>query len=73
MEIVPRRDSATLLPILNSHIAPGTVVHTDQCTMYNGVASLSNVASHDVVNHSVEFVNRTTVCILKHSVILEQI
>ena len=30
MEIVPRIDAATLLPIINRHIAPGTEVWSDE-------------------------------------------
>ena len=40
MEIVQQRDAATLLPIINSHVAPGTTVWSDQWAAYNRVASL---------------------------------
>jgi len=33
MEIVQQRDAAILLLIINSHVAPGTVVHTDLQTI----------------------------------------
>ena len=59
MEIVPRRDAATLLPI-NSHIAPGTEVWSDDWGAYNGVAALSNVSRHRKVNHSANFVDPVT-------------
>ena len=42
MEIVQRRDAATLLPIINSHIAPGTEVWSDDWRAYNEVAALPN-------------------------------
>ena len=51
---------ATLLPIINTHVAPGTTVWSDQWRAYNSVASLSNVTSHSTVNHSVEFVDSVT-------------
>lgn len=60
MRIVARRDAATLLPIIQSHVAPGTIIHSDQGSMYNRVGTLPSVASHASVNHSVEFVNSTT-------------
>ena len=61
MEIVPQRDAATLLPIIQAHTLPGTVVHNDQRrSVYSQVASLQNVAPHSTVNHSVKFVNPTT-------------
>ena len=60
MEIVQQRNAATLLPIIQAHTLPGTVVHSDQWSAYSQVASLQNVASHSTVNHSVEFVNPTT-------------
>ena len=60
MEIVPDRTAATLLPIIQAHLQSGTTVHSDQWAAYQQVQSLPNVATHDTVNHSVEFVNSTT-------------
>ena len=39
MEIVPRRDAATLLPIINTHVAPGTTVWSDQWRAYKRLSS----------------------------------
>ena len=58
MRVVPNRTAATLLPI-QSHVVSGTIIHSDQGSMYNRVASLPAVASHGTVNHSIEFVNTT--------------
>ena len=60
MEIAPRRDAATLLPIIQARMLPGTIIHSDEWAAHRRVASLPNVSSHDTVNHSVEFVNSTT-------------
>ena len=60
MEIVAQRDAATLLPIIQQHVANGSTVWSDEWAAYNRIASLPNVSSHEVVNHSIEFVNRTT-------------
>ena len=60
MQIVPKRDAATLLPIIQQHVAPGTIIHSDQWSAYNRVSTLPNVASHRTVNHSIEFVNSVT-------------
>ena len=60
MEIVPQRDAATLLPLINTHVVPGTIIHSDEWAAYNRVQRLSNVSSHDVVNHSINFVEPTT-------------
>ena len=60
MEVVPDHTAATLLPIIQAHSAPGTIIHSDEWASYNRVASLSNVASHSVVNHSVTFVDPAT-------------
>ena len=60
MEVVATRDAVTLLPIVQAHVAPGTVVHSDQWRAYNAVASLTPVVAHGTVNHSVTFVDPTT-------------
>ena len=59
MELVPRRDAATLLPIIQQHVLPGTTIWSDQWPAYN-VSSLPGVAGHGVVNHSLHFVNPST-------------
>ena len=46
-----------MLPIIQQHVAAGTVVWSDEWAAYNHMASLPNVSNHDVVNHSVEFVS----------------
>ena len=56
VQIVPKRDATTLLPIIQHHVAPGTVVWSDEWAAYNHVGSLPNVSTH-VVNDSVEFVS----------------
>ena len=60
MQVVPRRDAATLLPVINSHVAPGTTVWSDEWAVYNRLSTLPNVTSHGTVNHSIEFVDRVT-------------
>ena len=56
VEIVQQRNAATLLPIIQAHIRPGTVIHSDQWAAYNRVSTLPGVAGHQTVNHSLEFV-----------------
>ena len=60
MEIVAQRDAATLLPIINAHIAPGTEVWSDEWNAYRRVGTLPNVSRHRTVNHSVNFVDPVT-------------
>ncbi len=60
MEIVPERTAATLLPIIQQHVKPGTIVHSDEWASYRRVSSLPAVAQHSTVNHSITFVNPTT-------------
>ena len=60
MEVISSRDAAILLPIIQAHTAPGTIIHSDQWSAYSRVASLPNVASHSVVNHSLHFVDPAT-------------
>ena len=60
MELVPRRNAATLLPIISAHVAPGTTVYSDEWSAYNRVSTLPGVAGHGTVNHSLHFVDPTT-------------
>ena len=57
MEVVPNRSAATLLPLIQAHVAPGTIIHSDE---WSAVGSLPNVSAHEIVNHSIEFINPTT-------------
>ena len=57
---VPDRSAATLQSIIQQYVAPGTIVWSDEWAAYDSVSSLPNVAQHDTVNHSIEFVNPTT-------------
>ena len=65
MEVVQRRDAATLLPIIAAHTALGTIIHSDDWAAYRRVQALPNVATHGVVNHSLNFVEPVTVSTLK--------
>ena len=56
MEIVTARDSATLLPIIQAHVNPGTVIWSYCWAAYNSIIALPSVQAHDTVNHSIEFV-----------------
>lgn len=60
MEIVPSRDALTLLPIIQAHVALGTIIHSDQWAAYAGVFALPNVPSHFRANHSLHFVDPAT-------------
>ena len=53
MELVPDHNATTLLPIIQAHVAPGTIVHSDEWSAYNRVESLPNVSAHETVNHSI--------------------
>ena len=60
MEVVDQRDAATLLPIISDHIVAGTTVWSDMWAAYNGIAALPEVAAHETVNHSIQFINPAT-------------
>ena len=60
MVMVPCRNAATLLPIIQQHVRPGTVVRSDEWAAYRRVQQLPAVSQHGTVNHSIEFVNPST-------------
>ena len=58
--VVERRDAATLLPIINRCVLPGSEVHTDDWGAYRRLGQLPNVAMHRVVVHARNFVDPRT-------------
>ena len=72
MELVASCDAATLLPIIQRHVCPGTIVWSDMWAAYNNVQHLPPLAQHQMVNHSIEFVNSTIGVHTQNIVILEQ-
>ncbi len=58
MVMVNTRDAATLLPIIQRYVKPGTTIHTDQWAAYNRLSTLGY--THQTVNHSVNFVDPIT-------------
>ena len=56
--LVPNRNANTLLPLIVRHIAPGSIIHSDQWAAYNGIANLpvQPPFQHLTVNHSQNFV-----------------
>ena len=56
MELVPNRQAATLLPIIQQHVNPRSIAHSDEWRAYTTVVALPNVASHGTVNHSITLI-----------------
>ena len=59
-QVVQRRDAATLLPIINRCVLPGTEVHSDDWAAYRRLLRLPNVSAHQVVVHAHNFVDPRT-------------
>ena len=66
MEVVHRCDAATLLPIIQAHAAPGSIVHSDEWSSYRRVQQLGNASAHNTVNHSLHFVDPVTGVHIQH-------
>ena len=49
MQVVQSRDANTLLPIIQAHIHPGTVIYSDSWRAYSNVQSLAGVVQHHTV------------------------
>ena len=60
MELVQRRDAATLPPIIQQHTLSRTIIWSDDWAACRRVASLPGVSSHEVVNHSLNFIDPIT-------------
>ena len=60
-QVVRRRDRATLIPILQRVLLPGTEVHSDDWGAYTNLPMHApNVQTHQVVVHAANFVDPVT-------------
>lgn len=59
MEIVPKRDAATLLPIIQRIVRPGSVIYSDEWRSYRHIQRDLGLVHH-TVNHSLHFVDPIT-------------
>lgn len=59
-QVVDRRNTATLLPIIQRCLLPGTEVHSDDWAAYRRLQLLPNVNRHRVVVHAHNFVDPQT-------------
>ena len=55
---VPRRNAATLMPLIIQWVRPGTEIWSDMWGAYNGIVGQG--FQHDVVNHQYNFVDPNT-------------
>ena len=67
LRLVSDRSRASLLPIIQAHTLPGTIIHSDDFSTYrNAVGQLPSVAQHQTVNHSLNFVDPVTGVHMQH-------
>lgn len=60
---VPDGTRATLTPIIQAHIAPGSIIRSDFCKAHDTIPFLpGHDCVHEKVNHSKEFVSEDGVC-----------
>ena len=59
LQLVRRRNAATLLPIIQRKVQPGSLVYTDQWAAYRRMQRVLGF-NHQTVNHSVNFVDPVT-------------
>ena len=61
--LVDRRDATTLMPIIYQYVLPATTIYSDQWRAYNAINDDNNGRGryiHQTVNHSINFVDPTT-------------
>ena len=49
--------AATLLPIIQHHVRPSSIVYSDEWSSYRSLNAVRPGLVHDTVNHSVHFVD----------------
>ena len=59
-QVVDRRNAATLLPVIQRCVLPGTEVHSDDWAAYRRLQLFPNVNRHRVVVHAHNFVDPRT-------------
>jgi transposase-like protein len=59
MQTVAKRDAATLLPIIQKVVRPGSIVYSDEWRAYLQIQPKLG-QQHETVNHSVNFVDTST-------------
>ena len=55
---VHNRKESTLIPIIKKWIKPGSIIHSDYWKAYSKLSKV--VYTHVTVNHSKEFVNKSS-------------
>lgn len=65
---VPDREAATLLPIIEEHVLPGSIIHTDGWASYDGIARINvqPLYIHHTVNCSINSVDPVRGASTKH-------
>ena len=56
---VEHRDAATLLPIIQQYVRPGSIVYSDEWSSYRSLNTATGLV-HNTVNHSLHFVDPAT-------------
>ena len=59
LQLVRRRNAATLLPIIQAKVQPGSLVYSDQWAAYRNIQRRLGLY-HRAVNHSLHFVDPAT-------------
>ena len=57
---VQQRDAATLLPIIQQWVAPGSTVWSDMWAAYRQLPNLPQNYQHGTVNHTINFIDPNT-------------
>jgi len=60
MQVISILNAAIVFPIIEQHVHPGTVVHSDEWAAYHQVQQLPSVKHYSWVNNSLTFVDPIT-------------